>query len=432
MSGLPTASVPETARVLAGVVGPTLAGGVIKRRPRVMTMLEKMRADAPAVRTMQKLRARHGTGLLRLAVPGRSFALVLSPDDVGRVLAGSPEPFTPANLEKKAALSQFQPHGVLISDEPERERRREWNERALETSHPTHHLAPSVEAKVAEEFAALRPGPLDWNTFAPVWWRMVRRVVFGDHARDDHVTTDLLDRLRLAANWSYLLPRRRRLRDEFLGRVQDLLARAPEDSLAGGTLSTMCDRHGVAHCASQIGHWLFAFDAAGMVTFRTLALLATHPAQRQQARQDIASGTGLGYLRACVLDAVRLWPTTPVILRDTTKDLNWEGHRVRAGTGLLVFTPLFHRDESRLPYAHSFVPEIWLDGRAAQEPSLVPFSAGPGECPAKNLVLFTNSTVLATMIKDRDYTVDSSPKPGPGRPLPATFDNFTLRLTAYR
>ncbi|MGI6869374.1 cytochrome P450 [Amycolatopsis sp. 3B14] len=424
MSGLPTASVAETAKVFAGVVAPTLAGGVIKRRPRVMTLLEKMQADASAVQTLQKLRARHGDGLLRLAVPGRSFALVLSPDDVGRVLADSPEPFTPANLEKKKALSQFQPHGVLISEGPERDHRREWTERALETSRPTHHLAPSVRAKVADEFAALGPGPLDWDTFAPVWWRMVRRVVFGDHARDDQTTTDLLERLRLSANWSYLLPRRRRLREEFLGRVRALLARAPEDSLAGGLAAD-------DEVASQIGHWLFAFDAAGMVTFRTLALLATHPAQRQQARQDLASGAELGYLRACVLDTVRLWPTTPAILRDTTKELDWHGHRVPAGTGLLVFAPLFHRDDSRLPYAHSFVPEIWLDGRVQEEPSLVPFSAGPGECPAKNLVLFTTATVLATMIGDRDYTVDSSPKPGPGRPLPATFDNFSLRLTGH-
>lgn len=424
MSGLPAASVAETAQVFAGVVGPTLAGGVIKRRPRVLTVLEKMQADASAVRTLQKLRAEHGDGLLRLAVPGRSFALVLSPDDVGRVLAESPEPFTPANLEKKAALSQFQPHGVLISDGRDRDRRREWNERALETSRPTHHLAPSVAAKAAEEFATLGPGPLGWDAFAPVWWRMVRRIVFGDHARDDQVTTDLLGRLRSAANWSYLLPRRRRAREEFLGRVRSLRARAPSDGLAG------CLGAG-EDVAAQIGHWLFAFDAAGMVTFRTLALLATHPAQRQQARQDIASGDRLGYLRACVLDTVRLWPTTPAILRDTTKELDWNGHRVPSGTGLLVFTPLFHRDDSRLPYAHSFVPEIWLDGRAQREPALVPFSAGPAGCPAKNLVLFTASTVLAALIRDRDYTVDSSPKPAPGRPLPMTFDNFSVRLTGH-
>ncbi|GAB3584667.1 cytochrome P450 [Amycolatopsis endophytica] len=424
MSGLPRASVAETAKVFAGVVGPTLAGGVIKRRPRVMSALEKMQADASAVRVMQRLRGRHGEGLLRLAVPGRSFALVLSPEDVGRVLAGSPEPFTPANLEKRAALSQFQPHGVLISREPERARRREWNERVLETDRPTHHLAPSVEAKVAEEFAALGPGPLDWDAFAPVFWRAVRRVVFGDHARDDHVTTDLLGKLRLAGNWAYLLPRRRASREEFLGRVRSLLAQAPPDSLAG-SLSADDD------VASQIGHWLFAFDAAAMVAFRTLGLLATHPAQRQKARQDIAAGPDPDYLRACVLDTIRLWPTTPAILRDTTRDLDWDGHRVPSGTGLLIFTPLFHRDDSRLPFAHSFVPEIWLDGRARKEPALVPFSAGPGECPARNLVLFTTSVMLSTLIRDRDYTVDSTPRPAPGRPLPATFDNFSLRLTAH-
>jgi len=399
-----------------------------------MSALETAGADASAVRTMQRLRARHGDGLLRLAVPVRSFALVLSPDDVGRVLAQSPEPFTPATREKKSALSQFQPHGVLISDGPQRQRRRAWNERVLEAYAPTHHVAPSVTATVAEEFAALGPGPLNWEAFAPVWWRAVRRVVFGDHARDDHLTTDLLGRLRSSGNWAYLLPRRRAVREEFLGRVRSLLARAPGDSLAGGLDGSNTDDPDDPDdgtVPSQIAHWLFAFDAAGMVTFRTLALLATHPAQRQQARQDIASGDGLGYLRACVLDTVRLWPTTPAILRDTTTELDWNGRRLPAGTGLLIFTPLFHRDDSRLPYAHSFVPEIWLDGRAQREPALVPFSAGPGECPARNLVLFTTATVLAHLIRDRDHTVESAPAPRPGRPLPMTFDNFSLRLTAH-
>lgn len=63
---------------------------------------------------------------------------------------------------------------------------------------------------------------------------------------------------------------------------------------------------------------------------------------------------------------VKSFSSEPAFQRDTTKDLDWGGHRVPAGTGLLVFTPLFHRD-------------------AQAEPSLAPFSAGPGKRPAKNL-----------------------------------------------
>ena len=66
-----------------------------------------------------------------------------------------------------------------------------------------------------------------------------------------------------------------------------------------------------------------------MATFRTLALLATHPTQTGQARTELAGKAlsaphDLAYLRSCVQESVRLWPTTPAILRDTTTETTWD------------------------------------------------------------------------------------------------------------
>lgn len=421
---VPTASRLDTLKVAAGVLGPTLAGGVIKRRPKVLGLLEKVPADTSAVRLMQDLRARYAAPLLRLAVPGRSFALVLSADEVGHVLADSPEPFSPANLEKRAALDKFQPHGVLISEGGERARRRAFNEKALETSQPLHHLTPVVMTKIQEEVAALpTSGELDWDQFAAVWWRIARRIVLGDGARDDNATTDLLGRLRLSANWAFLSPRHSGLRDRVLARLRGHLGRAEEGSLAEVIAQTGQTEEDDP--ASQVGHWLFAFDAAGMVSFRALALLATHPQARQFAIEEAPSAPDLPYLRASVLDTVRLWPTTPAILRDTTKEID----SLPEGTGLLVFTPFFHRDDQNLPYAHSFAPDIWLDGRAQQNPALVPFSAGPGECPARNLVLMVTSLLLAALVEKREFLLTSGEKLGPAHALPSTLDNFGLTFS---
>lgn len=105
------ATASDTAKVAALVAAPTLAGGVIKRRPRMMGLAEKYQLDQPAIRLVQRLRKRYGATPLRLRVPGRSIALVLSPNDVGTLLEHSPESFSPATYEKKAALGHFQPHG---------------------------------------------------------------------------------------------------------------------------------------------------------------------------------------------------------------------------------------------------------------------------------------------------------------------------------
>ena len=66
-----TASVTDTMRVAAQVLLPTLAGGVIKRRPAALAIAEKLQLDRPGVRLMRRLRSRYGARPLRLRVPGR-------------------------------------------------------------------------------------------------------------------------------------------------------------------------------------------------------------------------------------------------------------------------------------------------------------------------------------------------------------------------
>jgi hypothetical protein len=58
MSALATASVRDTAAVLASVVAPIAAEGVIARRPRMVALAARLDADARGVRTLQELHTR--------------------------------------------------------------------------------------------------------------------------------------------------------------------------------------------------------------------------------------------------------------------------------------------------------------------------------------------------------------------------------------
>ncbi|AIG77583.1 Hypothetical protein AJAP_23660 [Amycolatopsis japonica] len=426
------ASVQDTVRVALRVVLPTLAGGVIKRRPLGLAAAQKLQLDRPAVRLLCRLRSQYGPGPLRLRVPGRTIDLALSGDDVGDVLAAAPVPFSPSTKEKRAALGHFQPHGVLVSGAVERAPRREFNEEVLEPGKPLHDLAGPFAAAIGEEAASLWDGgTLDWDTFTVAWWRIVRRVTLGESAAGDDGLTDMLARLRKDGNWAYAHLRRDRLHDQFRTRLIGHLERAEPGSLAEAIAAAgPAGERTMEVVADQVAHWLFAFDAAGIVTFRALALLATHPAARERADEEVADADltvpgQFPYLRACALESVRLWPTTPALLRESTADTAWGP----AGTTVLIFTPFFHRDPESLPYADRFEPGIWLDGSAAANPALVPFSAGPAICPGRDLVLFCASTMLAWLIKDRRFELASGAVLGPERPLPATLDNFHLKFS---
>ncbi|WP_280457035.1 cytochrome P450 [Nocardia carnea] len=416
---------------------PAISAGVIARRRPVLALLERIQADERAARRWEKLRTEFGRGPVELVVPGRRVIVILDPGDIGRVLAGAPAPFDPANREKRAALEQFQPHGVLISQGPIRERRRSVNETALDTGAPLHRLAEPFAAKVAGEAEVLieqagRRGAVDAADFTAAWWRLVRRVVLGEQARTDDAITDELWRLRSAANWSFAAPPLRKRRERFLARLYGYVETAEPGSLAGALADIPAG--GAIDPVGQMPQWLFAFDAAGIALSRALALLTEHPEQRARARADAEAPERARlrpYLRACVLESIRLWPTTPVILRDTTEWTRWrtgsEQFALEPGAALLILAPAFHRDR-RLPFADSFTPEIWLDGRAEQYPQLVPFSAGPAECPGRNLVLFVTSALLAHLLSGPELRL-SSHDLTPGIPLPATLDNYRLEFT---
>jgi cytochrome P450 len=444
---VPVASAADTAAALSQVLLPVVARGVILRRPKVVAAAERFDLDRRAVELMQRLAARYGPGPLQLRIPGRDLALVLDPDDVRRVLAGSPEPFATANLEKRAALSHFQPHGVLISHGRERADRRRFNEQVLGDPLPIHPLADDLLAKVVDEAETLvarvhDTGKLAWDAYASAWWRAVRRVVLGDAGRDDHALTDFLAELRAAANWSFLRPKQRELRERFLKQLRGHLERAEPGSLAGVIAETPTTE--LTQPEHQVPQWLFAYDAATWAGFRALALVAAHPdhASRLQAElADVALDQPhqLPGLRASILESLRLYPTTPAILRDTTAPTTWSTGSLPAGTGLVIFATYFHRDDRRVPYAHRFAPEVWEGRTGGRELGdlteawpLLPFSAGPAVCPGRNLVLLTTSAFLAVLLTRLAPALEDDHPLRAGGPLPGSLDPFSLRFRAAR
>ena len=414
----------------------SIAAGVLARRRPVVRLLEGMQADERAVKRMQQLRREFGSGPVELVVPGRRIVVVLDPADVGRVLAQAPTPFHPANREKRMALRWFQPHGVLVSEGPIRDVRREFNEAVLHTNSPIHDLAGPIADAIADEaggiiWAATQRKQLDSAQFMSSWWRLVRRIVLGSQARDDETITDELWRLRSAGNWAFLSLPHHRMRTRFTERLYRYAENPDPNSLLGVLAETPA--RGAVDPVGQVPQWLFAFDAAGMALIRALAVLATHPEHHPLALQDAADPGAAQlrpYLRACILESVRLWPTTPTILRDTTEDTEWgrgtQRFTIGRGAGLMIVTPAFHRDSQLLPFADQFTPEIWLDGRAQHYPQLVPFSAGPAECPGRNVVLLVTSTLLAHLLGGAQFTLTTTPRPSPAEPLPMTFNQLTL------
>lgn len=433
---IPTASVRDTLAVVKSIVLPMVSKGVIIRRPWVLRAAERVDANAGAVECMKRIQKKYGEGPLMLRIPGRNQALVLNASHLPRILDGTPEPFSPATAEKQAALAHFQPQGVLISEGPQRTKRREFNEAVLGTEMPVHKLAQSMVETVEEEAERLlarigKNQTLAWEQFESAWFPIVRRVILGKSARNDEELRDMIDRLRKDANWAFLHPKRSSLREQYHARLRHYLEKAEPGSLAEVIASQPSDEEVAPE--HQISHWMFAFDPGGMTTFRSLALLATHPEAAAQATAEIKSRPGserqyLPFLRATVLESLRLWPTTPLLLRETVRETNWDSGVMPAHTSVVIFAPYFHRAEEQLKQGNRFSPELWDPERPASNMPLVPFSGGSGVCPARHLVLLVTSAMLAALMERRRFELLGSDRLHPAKPLPGTLNHFTLRF----
>ena len=160
------------------------------------------------------------------------------------------------------------------------------------------------------------------------------------------------------------------------------------------------------------------------------------PGQRRAPRRRRVLGPGCPARARRALPNLRLAHPpgaagAPAILRETTTDTTWESGALPAKTALLIFVPYFHRDPLRLPYADAFTPDSWLDGNSPGDWPLIPFSAGPAECPGRNLVLLVTSALLAALIEhQRLYQIQPRPlEASAPQPVPSVLRGRTTAMT---
>ncbi len=135
------------------------------------------------------------------------------------------------------------------------------------------------------------------------------------------------------------------------------------------------------------------------------------------------------FLRRVILDSLRLWPTTPLILREATAETQWRKGTIPAITVLLIFVPFFHRDDQRLPWADAFVPDIWQHPDQVRRAPLMPFSEGPAFCPATNLVQMLGSAMLSKLLQVGRLTLTHpSSRLRADRPLPGALNHYGVRF----
>jgi cytochrome P450 len=430
------ASIVEGVRFTAQVGVPNVAQGLFRKREAVVSVVGKLPAEHLAYRLVEGLARKYGPDPFWVRVGTEETLLLTHPEDIHTVLGGSPSPFAPDPDAKRKGMAAFQPSALTISRGDVWANRRAFAEAVLQPGSPAHPLAARFAALAVQAADQLLASgqPLRFDALNAAFQRLTRQVVFGEAAADDEGLTAQLGELMAAGNKMPGKPAAGY--EHFHANIAAYVSAPDPDALTGMIAAAPYDDE--TDVPGQLVHWLFAMgDTLPANLFRGLALLATHPDALQRVRAEIGrkklttvkTVTGSTYLAGCILEAMRLWPTTALFGRVQAEDVRWKnGQKTAAGTPLLIHNLFNHRNRSRIDYADRFAPEEWSEGTAGDDWSFNFFSHGPQGCPGAGLSIFLGQAFLGRLVTMAEPTLRSGPRLRPGQRLPYAFDVYPAEI----
>lgn len=142
-------------------------------------------------------------------------------------------------------------------------------------------------------------------------------------------------------------------------------------------------------------------------------LLLSIPGGWDRAAEEVTHAVGdrpptaadlnaLPYLHGVVQETLRLYPPAVISARKVTRDLNFAGHRIRAGRMLLFSPYVTHRLPGLWPEARQFLPQRWDPAsphyRKPAPDEFLPFGGGPHRCIGSVLATTEMTVMLARLL----------------------------------
>jgi cytochrome P450 len=429
---LPDASLPEALTILLTGVVPALVRGLFSPRRSAMKLLGRVDADRRAASLIGSIRRRHEGEGVRLL--GGKMVVLWGAEAIKEVLERSAELYASDSGAKAKGMSHFQPEALTLSRGEEWRDRREFTESVLATPERVHPDARHFLAVVAEEVQSLHiRHELTYEHWEELFDHITLRVIFGDGARQNQRLTQLLEQLMGEANRLVGLSHGDSYY-EFYGELErQLLDPDPNSLIARFADAPHTDRTRVTQ---QIPHWMFAMrDTLAMNVYRALAVIVADRNIERRVREELEGADpsdpqaidGMRYLEGCLHEAMRLWPTTPLLARETTQETTLAGEKLEPGTQVMVLNVVNHRDPDHVEDADRMVPERWASEE--RDFRFNHLSNGSQDCPGGPIVLLLGKAVIANVLDGYELELEH-PRFDPREPLPHMLDFFETRFSA--
>ncbi len=389
--------------------------------PRMPRLLQSRRWSRDPLPFLEQCRARYGaTFTLRLRHLG-TWVLLADPEDVKRVFSADTDDLGVGvpNLALRPVLGA---HSVMLSEEPEHMARRKLmlprfhGERMREDAAAMTELA----RREVRAWPAGQPFRL-WPRMQELTQEVVMRAVFGeDDGRLDRLRgllTNLTEtvndegRLRkLALFGPRWLERSRGWREAMAPVEEEVMAEVQRRRAAGedgrkdavSILIEARNEDGSPLSEKELRDELLTLLTDGP-TSSSLAWvferLLRHPEKLARLQGEVLAGEGDAYLDAVIKETLRLRPPVSVVVRRLLRPATLGGYDLPGGTLVAPCVYLIHNSAEIYDDPGSFVPERFLERRAAV-PTWIPFGGGARRCLAASYAEQEMKRVVRTVLEE--------------------------------
>ncbi|XP_018359901.1 PREDICTED: cytochrome P450 4C1-like [Trachymyrmex cornetzi] len=109
----------------------------------------------------------------------------------------------------------------------------------------------------------------------------------------------------------------------------------------------------------------------------------------------------LKYLERVIKEALRIFPSVPLITRELVEDVKIDNYTLLKGTSVVLTIILTHRNPAVWPDPLKFDPDRFLpeNSKNRNPYAYIPFSAGPRNCVGQRFALLEEKTVLTAILR---------------------------------
>lgn len=169
-----------------------------------------------------------------------------------------------------------------------------------------------------------------------------------------------------------------------------------------------------------LGFMLAGFETTALGAAWAVYLLARYPEWQDRVRAEVMAAPDHGDLpltRRVVMEALRLYPPAPLLVRKAAKPIELRGYRVAPGQAILIPVYAIHRHRTLWSDPDDFDPDRF--DTSYDRGAFLPFGAGPRLCIAAQFATVEIAAIIAELVRAFRFS------PSPMQPV------ISLRISTH-